>query len=383
MPFVPDVHWRSLPKRGEELCGDKVEVVCTPNSSIVVLSDGLGSGVKANILATLTTKIASGMLKRGIPLEAVVETIMQTLPVCKVRKIAYSTLVILQVDCQGNARLVEIDSPPIQVIRSGVIRSISFEYRNIHGKEVRDSHFKLNDEDVLIMVSDGVVHAGIGGILKGGWGIDGLAEYAKEFVNASMHTSEIVDRILARCEGYYLSSPGDDTTVVAVKLREKQKVTLLTGPPSDPGFDQSVVDCFLRKPDIKVVAGGTTAKIVARFLGEQIRVELTYDEPDIPPTGQIKGIHLVTEGMLTLTKALEKLQRVKHSRELPKKQDGATRLAKTLLDCDELHIMAGTAVNPAHHYPDLPYQLGRKSHIVEKIAATLLEAGKKVTIEWC
>jgi hypothetical protein len=323
------------------------------------------------------------MLKRGIPLEAVVETIMQTLPVCKVRKIAYSTLVILQVDCQGNARLVEIDSPPIQVIRSGVIRSLPFEYRNIHGKEVRDSHFRMNEEDVLIMVSDGVVHAGIGGLLKGGWGIDGLAEYVKEFANASMHTSEIVDRILDRCEGYYLSSPGDDTTVVAVKLRERQKVTLLTGPPSDPSSDQTIVAHFLRTSDTKVIAGGTTAKIVAEFLGERIGVELTYDDPDVPPTGQIKGIHLVTEGLLTLTKTLEKLQRVKHAEQLPNKQDGATRLTKILLDSDTIHIIAGKAVNPAHHNPYLPYQLGKKSLVIEKIAATLVEAGKKVTVEWC
>jgi hypothetical protein len=145
--------------------------------------------------------------------------------------------------------------------------------------------------------------------------------------------------------------------------------------------DEEVVKRFLNRAPIRIVAGGTTAKIVARYLQENINVQLTYEDSEVPPIGSIKGIDLVTEGMLTLTKAAEKLQKVKNSGQLSDKTDGATRLAKLLLDADDIHIIIGTAVNPAHHNPDLPYQLGIKSQVIEKIAALLAETGKKVTLE--
>lgn len=383
MALIPEVWWRSLPKRGEELCGDNVEVVYLPDMTLVVLSDGLGSGVKANILATLTTRIASGLLKRDIPLEVVVETVMQTLPVCKVRNLAYSTLAILQIDRVGNARLIEIDTPRVQVIRYGKVRELTFEQKSIHGKEVLYSHFTLNSEDVLVMVSDGVVHAGIGGVLTLGWGVDGLADYLQDSICASMSTMDIVDRIIQQCEGYYASSPGDDTTVIAVKMREERRIKLLTGPPGEPSLDKSVVESFMQGPYVRIVAGGTTAKIVARVLERRLTILLKYEDEEVPPTGKIDGVDLVTEGMLTLKKTLERLQKARSTGLLTNKKDGATLLAKILLGADDIYIMAGKAVNPAHHNPDIPFELGIRSQVVEKIAAYLTSIGKKVTIEWC
>jgi hypothetical protein len=382
MPLIPEVWWRSLPKYGEELCGDKVEVVYTPETTIVVLSDGLGSGVKANILATLTTRIASGMLKRDIPLEAVVETVLQTLPVCKVRKMAYSTLAILQIDRFGRSRLIEIDTPRVQVIRHSKVRELPFVQKCIHGKEVLDSHFTITHEDVLVMVSDGVILAGIGGILPLGWGVHGLAEYLRDNVNASMSTMDIVDQIINRSECYYAAKPGDDTTVIAVKMREERRVKLLTGPPEDPALDEIVVKQFMYGPYTKVVAGGTTASIVARILERKLITFLEYEDADVPPVGKIAGIDLVCEGMLTLQKTLEKLQKAKHGALLTNKNDGATRLTKILLGSDEICIMAGKAINPAHQNPDIPYQLGIRNQVVDKIAAYLTEIGKRLTIEW-
>ena len=81
--------YTSLNKKGEELCGDRVESVCRGEYTTVALADGLGSGVKANILATLTSKILCTMISNGIDLEECIRTIIQTLPVCKVRGVAY------------------------------------------------------------------------------------------------------------------------------------------------------------------------------------------------------------------------------------------------------------------------------------------------------
>ncbi len=92
----------SLFKKGEELCGDMVEKIYHDDAYTLVLADGLGSGVKANVLSTLTSKIIGTMMADGQPIEDCVATIVETLPVCSVRQVAYSTFTILQVRRNGN-----------------------------------------------------------------------------------------------------------------------------------------------------------------------------------------------------------------------------------------------------------------------------------------
>ena len=61
-----DIGYKSVNHYGEQLCGDHVDIVEQNDSSvIVVLADGLGSGVKASILSTLTSTIISTMMRRG------------------------------------------------------------------------------------------------------------------------------------------------------------------------------------------------------------------------------------------------------------------------------------------------------------------------------
>ena len=162
MSLHADVDIQQLYKNGEELCGDNVIVTRSPDNTTIVISDGLGSGVKANILATMTTKIASSMLKRNIKLDEVVKTIAETLPVCKVRKIAYSTLQIIKIDTSGRATVVEFDCPPTFFIRDGQVTPFPVEKRQIGDKLVGVGHLQLLENDILVAVSDGVIHAGLG-----------------------------------------------------------------------------------------------------------------------------------------------------------------------------------------------------------------------------
>ena len=65
-----DIGYKSVNHFGEQLCGDHVDVVEQgEGSSVIVLADGLGSGVKASILSTLTSKIISTMMAEGLALE--------------------------------------------------------------------------------------------------------------------------------------------------------------------------------------------------------------------------------------------------------------------------------------------------------------------------
>lgn len=373
-----EVGLSQLSKTGEELCGDNVEVVRTPTDTIIVISDGLGSGVKANILATLTTKIAASMLKRGIPLEDVVDTITATLPVCKQRKIAYSTLHIIKITSDGLATVVEFDCPSTFLKRSNHVIVFPTVEKVVGGKIIREGQLVLQEDDIIVAVSDGVIHAGIGGLLKLGWGWQGIAQQLAGETAKIIDAESLSKQVIRCCQGYYLDKAGDDSTVVSVKIRRPLHLTILTGPPADRSYDQKVVRRFLHQPGKKAIAGGTTANIVSRVTSRPLTVNLDYHDPDIPPTGRIEGIDLVTEGVLTLNAAVDRLR----SATMWNQQDGASQLARMMLEADQINIIAGSAVNPAHQNPNFPVQINIKSQVLNQLLTVLKGKGKQVSIEW-
>ncbi|MBP2652870.1 MAG: stage sporulation protein [Firmicutes bacterium] len=381
MELYAEVATWQLSKTGEELCGDKVEVVRNSMATTVVISDGLGSGVKANILATLTTKIASSLLARGIPLEEVVTTIAQTLPVCRERKLAYSTLHIITLTSSGEATVVEFDSPATYLVRGGKVLPFPTMEKVVAGKIVKQGELRLQENDVIVGVSDGVIHAGIGGLLKLGWNWQGVKEQLAADFHDQFTADEIAKRLLGCCNGYYLGQPGDDSTVVAIKLRRPRQLVLLTGPPADKVIDERVVRRFLHQSGCKVIAGGTTAKIVGRIMNKPVVADLAYYDPDVPPTATIEGIDLVTEGVLTLFITVSRLDD-SHRLNDSSFRDGATQLARLLLSSDRVHIYAGTAINPAHQNPLFPAQINIKKQALGDLKAKLESIGKQVTMEW-
>lgn len=390
MNLYVETFTRSLNKLGEELCGDCVEVVRTPESVITVLADGLGSGVKANILATLTTKIASSMLKQGAEVDEVVATLAATLPVCQVRQLAYSTFLILQVFlAERQAYLVEFDCPDTLLWRQGTITPIKKSVREIGGRRIHEARFTVAEDDVLIMISDGVVHAGVGGVLNLGWQWENIAQYLEKVMQHETDMPKVVSLLTDVCDNLYVRKPGDDTTVVGVKIRPIERVTLFAGPPKDKVEDEPVAKRLLAAEGKKVVCGGTTAQIVSRVSGRPLLTSLSFSVADVPPTASIPGIDLVTEGVLTLSRALEliRLARSKDAsyRDIAElnRQDGASRLARLLLcECTHLQVLVGQAINPAHQNPGLPLNLGLKLKVVNDICQELLDAGKEVDVEY-
>lgn len=377
-----DVGFCSLNKAGEELCGDKVHVTRTPDSAVVVLADGLGSGVKANILATLTSKIAGDMLRMGMDIEDVVDTLTETLPVCKVRGVAYSTFTIFQIFADGRAYLVEYDNPATFFFRQGKLEQLYYLERVVNGKIIKESRFRVTEEDTVVMISDGAVHAGVGQILNLGWQWPHIAEHLGKIVPETASTRAVARQLAEACDALYCSKPGDDTTAVAVRFRMASPVTLLVGPPCRTEQDGEVVRQWYDRPGKKVVCGGTSATIVSRELGLTLDVDWdTVSDPEVPPAGAMEGIDLVTEGVLTLRKVLEYLQAYKAGGGLDKRSNGASRLARLLLrEATEIHFIVGTAINPAHQNPDFPQDLNIKLRIVNDILRCLRELDKPTSI---
>lgn len=380
-----DIAYRSLNKYGEELCGDRVEIVNTGHSVIAVLADGLGSGVKANILATLTSRIISTMLSEGAAVEQAVETIVNTLPVCSVRKMAYATFSILEISDDGNGYLVEFDNPFCIYIRRGKPLELPCEYKEYAGKGIYETRFQVEPGDVISLISDGVVYAGVGETLNFGWTRESVQAWLCRACQKENSAPRLASLLAQAVDELYMGKPGDDSTVLIMKAEPRQIVNLLAGPPKDPQRDGEMVGDFMRESGKKVVCGGTSANIVARALNRKVKTSLSYEDPSIPPIGKIEGIDLVTEGVLTMTRTAEILREYRaraadadYFRRLDEK-NGAAMLAKLLLeDCTELHLFIGTAVNPAHQNPNLPADLSIKRKLIEEIAELMEKLGRRV-----
>lgn len=380
-----DACYNSLIKNNEELCGDRVQLVNSPEGTLLVLSDGLGSGVKANILSTLTSKIISTMISRGASIEDTVDTIAHTLPVCKVRGIAYSTFMILQIQKDGSGYLAEYDNPPCMLIRDG--RHVPFEYeeKTIEGKLVRESRFTAREGDYFVIVSDGVTQAGMGETLSFGWGCDEVASFLCGPCGEKLSAPRVISRVLGVAKDLYLGKPGDDTTVSIAHILPRQQVNLFSGPPKNPADDARLVNDYMEENGLHIVSGGTSSEILARELKRPLHVSIDYTDSDLPPTALIEGIDLVTEGVMTLKRTIEMIREYIDSPAGPGMTEeldaahGAAKLAKILIErCTMLKLFIGKAANPAHQNPDFPTELRVKSRLMDDLAEVMTTLGRHV-----
>ena len=381
MSLICEVGKPQLVKHGEVTCGDSVEIVRNPDETVVVLSDGLGSGVKANILSNLTTKIISKMVSSKVPLSDIVETIVGTLPVCSVRGVAYSTFTILKISPAGEVDIIDFDGLPPILIKNGLVEVVERETEEIFDKQINKAHLKLNEGDLLFISSDGVTEAGLGLTLPMGLQTKGLVKALKEHVNLHCSAQELVDQIIDICMSYYISEPGDDTTGVAVQMRQARECAILTGLPPNKEDDARIVSDFLHSHGRKAICGGTTAQIFARESG----MELTTDDHDlltseVPPISHIKGIELVTEGIITMNKCSELLEYILQGNTLskPRQENGSTLLLNELLQADRITIFFGTQLNPA--YEQIKPGIRLRNVVIEKLTSQLQKLGKEVII---
>lgn len=392
MGVTVDVAYKSLNKFSEILCGDKVEILHTGDSNIMILADGMGSGVKANILATMTSKILGTMFLNGATLDECVETIVETLPVCQVRQVAYSTFSILQVFNSGEAYLVEFDNPGCIFIRNGSLVSIPKNSRVIRDKQINEYRFRVKKGDALVLMSDGTIHAGVGQLLNFGWQWDELAAYAVKQYRLTISAVRLATALSRACDELYQFRPGDDTTVAVMRIIDRKPVHLMTGPPKRQDDDEGMIKDFLSGDEgvKRIVCGGTSANIVSRVTGKKLDVSLDYNDPDIPPIAFIDGIELVTEGVLTLNRVLQLLKRYVNNESVSEEffleldqPNGASMVAKMIIeDCTELNLYVGRAINSAYQNPGLPFDLGIRQNLVEQLKQTAGEMGKKVTVNY-
>ena len=383
-----DVGYKSINHFGEELCGDHVDVVeQDENSTVIVLADGLGSGVKASILSTLTSKIISTMMAQGLSIEECVSTIAATLPVCSQRGVAYSTFTIIHIIRNTVAEIIQYDNPKVIVLRDDVNYDYPTTEMNIGGKKIYKTTLPLRESDIFIAMSDGCPHAGIGTKYNFGWKREEIIGLMETLAPGGYTAKNMATMLVDECDKLYGHQPGDDATACVVKIRKREPMNILFGPPSNRDDANRMMSLFFSKEGKHIICGGTTSSIAAKYLGKPVKASLTFERSDVPPTAEIEGVDLVTEGVITMNKVMEYAKDYLGKNEFYEqwnfKKDGASRICQLLFEeATDINFYVGRAINPAHQNPDLPINFSIKMKLVEELSKSLLQMGKRIKVSY-
>jgi len=385
--FFIEAEHANRPKHGQRAQGDVflTHKVREEDRLVCVLADGLGSGVKASVLATLTATMAARYIESYMDVRTAAEVILRTLPVCRERRIGYSTFTIVDLHTDGDCRIIEYGNPPFLFLRNGRLEEME-RWPVVLGErgELAFSRFQCSTGDRLALFSDGVSQAGMGEPATPlGWGVEGVARCVQEAVDREPQISArvLATRVVHRACGADGGRAKDDITCGVIYCRKPRKLLLMTGPPFARDKDAALARRFDEFEGRKVICGGVTARIVARELKREVQIDLATVTDDLPPLARMAGADLVTEGAITLSRVATLLDQGAETPAL--KPNAATRLVDLLLDSDVIELVAGASVNEAHQDPNLPVELDIRRNIVKRIAG-LLEAKylKKVDVKF-
>ncbi len=383
-----DIGYKSINHHGEELCGDHIEIVeQDENSMVVVLADGLGSGVKASILSTLTSKIISTMMAAGLSIDECVATIAATLPVCSVRGVAYSTFTIMHIIDNEMIEIIQYDNPQVIMLRNGVAYDYPKTEITIEGKKIYKTSIRFEENDIFIAMSDGCPHAGLGNTYNFGWKREDIISFMEVMALNGFAAKNLATLLIEECDKLYGNEPGDDATACIVKIRKREPINLLFGPPENRDDENLMMSLFFSREGKHIVCGGTTSSVAARYLNKPVEATLEYEKSDIPPIAKIEGVDLVTEGVITMNRVVEYAKDYLGNNELYEqwyfKKNGAALICQLLFEeATDIHFYVGRAINPAHQNPDLPINFNIKMNLVNELVECLKKMGKYVKVNW-
>jgi hypothetical protein len=179
----------------------------------------------------------------------------------------------------------------------------------------------------------------------------------------------------------------DDTSVCVMKVKKRRQVNLVIGPPANKNDDEKMMSLFFSKEGKKIVCGGTTASIAARYLGKELSPTLEYVDDDIPPVSEIPGVDLVTEGVLTMNRVLmyakDYLENNNCYFEWRSKQDGASQITRLLFEeSTDINFFVGETLNPAHQGSGLPVIFRNKMRLIMELSECLKKMGKRIKVSY-
>ena len=366
---------------GERVCGDVFlsKKVHEEGRIILVLSDGMGHGIKANMLGILTATMAVNFTREHKEMNRIAETILNTLPIDSEKQTSYSTFSIVDIEADGKVTILEYENPECLILRgkekiTPEWTCLILDTKRKVGKEIHSCTFYAQKEDRILLFTDGVAQSGMGSMqFPTGWGIDAIHEYS---TNQVVKTPDIAANKLAfkiiseafKNDGF---SSKDDTSCVSIYFREPRKLLICTGPPIELEKDKELAHIVKQFQGKKVVCGATTGDILSRELNLAIAENKEREDKELPPSSFMEGIDLFTEGILTLSKVHRILKAFNNSYKLEK--GPADQIVRQLLDCDDIIFIVGTKINETNQDPNLPIDLEIRRTVVRRIEKILEE----------
>ncbi len=382
-----DIGYKSILHAGEELCGDHVDVVSDDRSTVVVLADGLGSGVKASILSTLTSKIISTMMAQGLSIEDCVQTIAATLPVDSKHGVAYSTFTIIHLIDNIYADVIQYDNPKLILLRDGSNYDYPTQEMYVGDKKILRSRIRLEEGDLFVAMSDGCPHASAEEAYNMNWTRDDIIEFMETISIAGYTAKTLSTMLIDECWKLYAGEPRDDATACVVAIRKRVPMNILFGPPQDRDDAERMMNLFFSKEGKHIICGGTTAAIAAKHLRVPVKPGSGGTVEGIPPTSEIEGVDLVTEGVITMNRVVDYahdfIGENTQYETWSYGHDGASMICRLLFEeATDINFYVGRAVNPAHQDPDLPINFHIKMRLVDELSEALRAMGKRVKISY-
>ncbi len=375
-----DISSNSINFHGERICGDVFAQRYIPNQrrTVAVLSDGMGHGTKANILSNLTASIILSMGEAKQSILNTAHTILQTLPVCSVRGLSYSTFSIMDYDhVSSMVRIVEFDNPQALILRGSEILELERQTKTISGNiteasarrsTIYISEFKAAEGDRIVLCSDGVTQSGLGSDkYPFGWGLPAFRAFVMDTVAKDMAVSSldlslsVLNNALTKDD----QQSKDDITCGVITFRESRRLMFCSCPPKKHNID-GLVDMIHNANYPKILCGYELAREVASEMGSEIRQNLTSTDPDLPPLWFADGVDLITEGFLTLNKVLFILSNY-HQR--PIGRGPAYRIVKMIMAADHIQMVIGMREGKVSTQFVDNYQIRRQ--LLERMATVL------------
>lgn len=385
-----EVDYSQVVKKKHVSSGDVfISTKTEDNRIIAALADGLGSGIKANVLATLTATMTVNFIKNKLDIKKSAEIIIDTLPVCNVRKIGYSTFTVTEIDSTGKTRVIEYDNPKFLYCKNEKIVELPHNKINLKSSPYKENiinYYKFNIDfgDRLVFFSDGVTQSGMGkDETPLGWEYSSIKKFVADIItkNYDISARDLSRKIINQALIYDDNAAHDDITCLVIYCRKPRNILVVTGPSIKKEKDSEMALMVKDFSGKKIICGGTTANILSRELKEEVVVDIKNITPDVPPCAYMKGVDLITEGILTLSKVAQYLEN--YNIQDIKETNAATKIIDLLINNDILHFIVGTKINEAHQDPMMPVDIEIRRNIVRRIITVLKDKYlKKVFLDY-
>ncbi len=367
-------------KRKNLVCGDVYVEDRNEHSTTIILCDGLGSGIKANLAATMCATRLLELIRSDFSIRNAFASLVKTMEEARLKDFPYSVFSVVRILNDGVTSILSYEMPPPIFISGRFATVLPQRIFTVDNSIIGESNCFLKAKESILLVTDGITQAGLGKGMHKGWGSDNLNKYVNSLLTLGYNYDELPEKIEQKAEEIWKFRLEDDCTAIIAKGRKGKIINLFTGPPKDKALDKDLVEKFLNLDGLKIVCGATTGKIVSRITGKPFKMEENFTSNLAPLSYSIEGIDLVTEGAVTLNQVYNIWDADPATME---KDSPVTDLFSLLSVADKVHMMLGQTENPANDdISFMQHGILKRNKIIPLLINKLKEDGKLVTTEY-